>query len=80
MKPKTYTTYLERSEIELKPWLGGLQYLFDPEYIDNSCVSEVSGFVVHSGLWRKDWALVLSNTYMDNLVQLAKSSVKECSE
>ena len=59
--------------------IKGLQLAEDPELIDLACVSVVDGFVVYSGLWRKDWAMVLSSgQVVDNIATTAAGSIPEC--
>ncbi len=68
-----------RQEGDLPSWVKGLQLSLDPELIDMSCVSDVDGFVIYSGLWRKDWNLVNSNVEtMDNITTVAKADCEEC--
>ena len=57
----------------------GLQLSEDPELTDLACVSVVDGFIVFSGLWRKDWALELYNSQVvDNVATTAAASIPEC--
>ena len=57
----------------------GLQLSEDPELTDLACVSVVDGFIVFSGLWRKDWALELySSQVVDNVATTAAASIPEC--
>ena len=57
----------------------GLQLNEDPELTELACVSVVDGFVVFSGLWRKDWAISLyASQVVDNVATTAAASVPEC--
>jgi len=57
----------------------GLQLGEDPELTDLACVSVVDGFIVFSGLWRKDWALELyASQVVDNVATTAAASIPEC--
>lgn len=58
----------------------GLQLGEDPELTELACVSATDGFIVFSGLWRKDWALGLyASQVVDNVVTTAAASIPECS-
>lgn len=70
-----------RRESTTQPaFLKGLQLGDDPENIDVACVSDVDGFIIYSGLWRKDWSLINTNIgVVDNITTVTVANTVECS-
>lgn len=61
--------------------IKGLDFSKNPEEIELKALSECDGFIIHSGLLKKDWNVIDSaNVPCDNIVITAKASVEECLE
>lgn len=70
-----------RGETDVKVLTKGLNFSKNPEKIDNTGISECDGFMLYSGLLRKDWSIIDSaNVACDNITITAKASVDTCLE
>ena len=68
-----------RRETDVKVLTKGLNLSKNPEKIDDTGLTECDGFMLYSGLLRKDWSVIDSaNVACDNITITAKASVETC--
>jgi len=80
-KFKRVTRIPYRIPQEFEVLTSGLDFSKNPEEIDKKALSECDGFIIYSGVLRKDWNVTDSaNVPCDNIVITVKASVPACLE
>jgi len=81
--PVRYKRYIKtpsRKESPVGVLTKGLDFTKESEKTDQQCISECDGFIVYSGVLKKDWNVIDSaNVACDNITITAAASVEVCS-
>lgn len=68
-----------RQQIDLAPFMKGLQVTYEPETLDNAYLTIIDGMIYYSKLLRTDWeTTAYTPVVVDNITTVLKANVPEC--